>query len=89
MEYAGKGFFIPQLRNGSMVLNNMFSVQDDKPYQIEIPKRVWKDEDGDLCYSLDNGFYNWCSGCQNNVDHKHVLTYDERNDKFNQDIVYP
>lgn len=67
------------------VFDAMFGVKNDKPIQFEIPSHVWKDEDGDLCYRGATANCYFCS----DVKHKHVLIYDEQNDKFNEDVIYP
>ncbi|MDE7094293.1 MAG: DUF5050 domain-containing protein, partial [Oscillospiraceae bacterium] len=74
IEHSNKGFFVPTFSTGTITYNSMFSVKNNEPFEVKnCPTRVWLDEDGNLTYHTSGS----CIACYNNIEHKHVLIYND------------
>lgn len=84
IEYAGKGYYLPQFFTGSYRWNNLYGVNNDKPYVAFYGGNINLDEDGDLNY-YDDCIGTDCKGIFGNSmgkNHKHILLYNEETGKF-------
>lgn len=91
IEYDGKGYCVPCLKNnynGPITWNLMYGVKDDKPYDTGISGHIDLDEDGDLIYYPNSGFFT-CPDCMDNIDHKHILVIDKTTGEFEMAVKYP
>lgn len=100
IEYDGKGYCVPCLKNnynGTITWNLMYGVKDDKPYDTGFSGHIDLDEEGDLLYSPNSGFLTcpYCTGRDVNGDrvedpgHKHILFYNETSGEFEVSVKYP
>lgn len=87
MEYAGKGYYVPHYRSG-ISWQLMYGVKDDKPYDTGFSGHISLDNDGDLLYTPNSLFFA-CPECNNHVEHKHILVYDETSGELKSAVKYP
>lgn len=84
IEYAGKGYYLPEFYNDPCWWNVLYSVKNDKPYVAFYGGYITLDDDGDLNY-FDDCIVTDCAGFFGNSvgkNHKHILLYNEKTDKF-------
>lgn len=90
IEYAGKGYYLPQFFTDPHRWNNLYGVNNDKPYVAFYGGHIDLDDDGDLFYSSSSGttICPYCMGIDkhgNRVEdpgHKHILLYNEETGSF-------
>lgn len=88
IEYDGKGYYVPHFRSGGILWQPMYGVKDNKPYDTGISGHISLDEDGDLLYTPNSGIFT-CPECNNHVEHKHILVYDETSGELKSAVKYP
>ena len=88
IEYDGKGYYVPHFRSGGILWQPMYGVKDNKPYDTGISGHISLDEDGDLLYTPNSGIFT-CPECNNHVEHKHILAYDETSGELKSAVKYP
>ena len=88
IEYDGKGYYVPHFRSGGIFWQPMYGVKDNKPYDTGISGHISLDDDGDLLYTPNSGFL-MCPECNNHVEHKHILVYDETSGELKSAVKYP
>ena len=88
IEYDGKGYYVPHFRSNNVLWQPMYGVKDNKPYDTGISGHISLDNDGDLLYTPNSGFFT-CPECNNHVEHKHILAYDETSGELKLAVKYP
>lgn len=88
IEYDGKGYYVPHFRSGGISWQPMYGVKDNKPYDTGVSGHISLDNDGDLLYTPNSGFFT-CPECNNHVEHKHILVYDETSGELKSAVKYP